>query len=151
MISTLFNNVDAMMHSLPPTARLCVWAAVSGICSMLLYRRFSPQSELDGLISRIAENKKKMRDHEGSFDEALALSKESLRLAMKRLTSVALPSLAAGVPVILVMLWMEKAYAQLPAREYFPFGPEWMRGWLTVFMIVVSVAALSVKQALRIK
>ena len=66
---------------------------------------------------------------------------------MVRLGMVIGPTLAAGLPVIAAMMWIDAMY---PEAEVLPFGPHWLRSAEAAFLTVVSLSALSVKTLFRI-
>ena len=122
-------------------------AAASGVLSMWLYKVTSPQARLADVVSRLKQTQQQVIALDGEFDEAWPLIVESLQLSMKRLGMVIGPTLAAGLPVIAAMIWMDATY---PEVEVLPFGPHWMRSAEAAFLVVVSLSALSVKRLLRI-
>jgi hypothetical protein len=122
-------------------------AAFAGIVSMLVYRCVSPQQRLKQIESEAVAARRALNDLDGSFEDAWPLMRRSLGLALARLRLVLLPSILAGLPVLLPMALMEdRLTAPLTS-----FGPAWMQaGWIA-FLAVTTVAALSTKIALRIK
>jgi hypothetical protein len=112
------------------------WAAASGLLSMVLYARLTPQARIRQLKRVSARVQQRLRDYEGDFQGAMALSRRNVGLALRRLGLSTGPSLVAGVPVIAVMVWVLPKYEHSSAT--------------LVFFLVAAGAALTAKFALRI-
>lgn len=127
--------------------QVVVCAAIAGIVSMLVYRCTSPQQRLKQLESEAVAARRALDDLDGSFADAWPLMRRSLGLALARLRLVLVPSILAGLPVLLPMALMEHRLT----APLISIGPAWMQaGWIA-FLAVTTVAALSTKIALRIK
>ena len=126
-----------MLHALADWT-LLAWAAGSGALSMLVYAWLTPQGRIRRLQRVSARVQQRLRNYEGDFRGAMALSRRNVGLALRRLGLSAGPSLLAGLPVIAVMLWVLPAYEQrLP--------------WATVaFFVVAACSALFAKFALKV-
>jgi hypothetical protein len=149
VIGPWFHRVDASVAwLLADHARLCLWAASSGVLSMLLYKWTSPQARIRALDAETAAARQALARHDGEFTDALPLIRTNLLLALRRVRVALVPSLLAGVPVIVCLIGLETSYGTF---EFLPWGPAWLRWWLTGFIVISSVAAVTTKFALRIK
>lgn len=95
----------------PETARILLWAAAAAILSMLLYRVLSPQRRLAQLAAEERLLRSRLNDTPAEMAEGLASAGRLLRLALLRLGLVLLPALAAALPVICIMIWLNAHYA----------------------------------------
>ncbi|MFG0295934.1 MAG: hypothetical protein ACF8PG_08505, partial [Maioricimonas sp. JB045] len=119
----------------------------TGALSMWLYRLTSPQERLVQVVAQLKETQRQVAAYDGEFDGAWPLIRESLRLSFVRLGMVIGPTLAAGIPVIAAMMWID---ATFPDAQVLPFGPLWLQSAQAAFLIVVSLSALAVKAVFRI-
>ncbi|REK19381.1 MAG: hypothetical protein DWQ37_00850 [Planctomycetota bacterium] len=123
-------------------------AVLSGVASMLVYRRFSQQERLRELERMTADVRLSLRNHDGAFTDALPLLRQNVALAGCRLKLALLPSLVAGVPIVIALVGLD---ACVGPQTVLPFGPAWSRSWPVVFLAVSFLAALLTKIALRIR
>ncbi len=130
------------------TIRVLVWGLAAGVLSMLVYRRFSPQARLQELGVQAADARRALNAHTGDFSEALVLMRASCTLSLQRLKVALLPSLLAGLPVILLLIGLQPRYESFAWIES---GPEWVRSWLTLFFGSTLVSALALKFVLKIQ
>lgn len=240
MLTDALGALDALMEGLPDTVRLTVWALLCAASSMTLYSLFSPQRKLRRIACRRRAIQRRLHGFEGSISEARPLLGEQLRLALRQLALVLVPSALAIAPVVLVILWLDASYGyrfpepneplvvntdppqqtarllpvgekpanstdgaawaleldsdraerlwlpievpvpfigkvrwwnmlfdnpagylppeavidaaelNLPMREYLPIGPEWLRPWYVLFLVVMTLASISIKLGFRI-
>jgi hypothetical protein len=132
----------------PDIVQIIVWATVAGAASMLLYRFSSPQQRLKLLAGEAAATRRALNDLDGGFHDAWPLIRRSLALSLECLRIAFVPSLLAGLPVLLALFLMEDklANATVPA-----IGPAWAQSGWVAFFLVTAVAAVVIKVALRIK
>jgi len=132
----IFSPLDfTLAMLLPASVPLSFWAVVCGAGSMLIYWRFSAQERLESLSKQAAEAQAALSAHEGSFEEAMPLLRSSLVFSLLRVKAALLPSLLAGLPMILFFLVAEPATTSDTV----------------VFLVVSSLTAVAVKLAFRIK
>lgn len=149
MIGDIFSFLDASLAwLLADQARLALWAALGGAASMLIYKFTSPQARIRELETAAVTARQALHRHEGEFADALPLMRANLSLALRRVKAAVVPSLLAGLPIIVCLIGLEPSYAKV---QFAPIGPDWVRWWLTGYMLVCSASALGVKVALRIK
>lgn len=111
MIGAAFDTADAWLAPLFSDAvRIGGWAALTGVASMAIYARMSPQRKLKTLAATTAETQKALSACDGDFGVAWPLMRKLLSTAFARLGLTLAPSLAAGLPVILVLIWMDARF-----------------------------------------
>lgn len=149
ILGRLLGPLDAgLSYLLADPVRLALWGVLAGVSSMLLYRRFSPQERIKELGRQAADARRALNQHDGAFADALPLMRESCRLSLLQLRTALLPSIVAGIPVLILLLGLETRFANLTV---IPWGPAWIHSWLTAFFLACGIAALTTKTALRIK
>jgi hypothetical protein len=127
---------------------VALWGAWAGVASMLLYRRTSPQQLLRALDVESLAVKHLLQRHEGELSEALALVRQSLALAWRRVRVAAGPSLLACLPV--AAAWSVAVHGQW-TPESMPSVPDWLRWHAAWFVAGSTAAALTAKFSLGIK
>jgi hypothetical protein len=99
-----------MGEFLPPWSRLIVWGLAAGFASTWLYRAFSQQDRIMEVKAAAGEARAALLAYDGDFDGTLPLISRSLRLSMRHLLLTGGPALAAGLPVLLLFVWLSNAY-----------------------------------------
>jgi hypothetical protein len=124
---------------------LVLSALASGVLSMWLYARLSPQQRIRQIQRLAVRVQRQMKGYDGDFAGAMALSGKNLALAGRRLWLSLLPALASGIPVIVVMVLV------LPAFEgdVIAIGPAWLRSALAAFFLLTACSALATKLFLK--
>jgi hypothetical protein len=46
---------------------------------------------------------------------------------------------------------VQAVHVALPSRDYLPFGPDWLRGWVVPFFVVLVTASIAIKVIARIE
>ncbi len=110
LTSPIFNLLDSLMFSLPEIFKLIIWGLIAGYGSMWLFRRFSNQSKIQSIKSKVKANQKKMAEFEGEMSDLLPLVGQTLKLAFKQLGSALGPALLVSIPVIFMLAWMSNHY-----------------------------------------
>ncbi len=90
--------------------RLCFWALVSALGSVLIYQLLSNQQKIDDLKTQIKATQKTLQAHDGEFAELKSLAIKSLRLSLRRLRLTALPALLSVLPVVFVLVFLSSQY-----------------------------------------
>ncbi|HEX6984859.1 MAG TPA: hypothetical protein VF170_05755 [Planctomycetaceae bacterium] len=117
MIGPLLDFLDACLaFLLGDTARVVCWAAAAGAGSMGLYALASPQRRLTALAEESAEARRALSRYDGDFSGALPLIRRSLSAATRRVGLVLGPSTLAGLPVLVVLFWIEDRYGYAAPR-----------------------------------
>lgn len=108
----LFNWVDqALGVVLPPAVRLLLWAFLGALLAMEIYRLLSPQQRLTTLKQNFREAQRRLNAYDGPLDEAWPLITRPLVLALQRIGLVLPATLAASLPLLLIILWLDTSYA----------------------------------------
>lgn len=133
----LFAWIDGqLLGFLPPIGRLIVWSAVAALGSMELYRVLSPQARIKAVEFQVRETQQRLGDHEGSFEDAWLLIRRMLGLAFGRILLVLPATLAASVPLLALIVWLDGAYGRAvpppgePVSVHVPgeFRGRWIAG-----------------------
>lgn len=104
---------------LPPLARLLLWSVLAALLAMELYRLLSPQRRLTAIKQQFREAQRRLNDYDGPFEGAWPLIGGVLGLAFRRIGLVLPATLAASLPLLMVIVWLEATYAY-----HFPDEPE---------------------------
>ena len=145
----IFRSVDGSLAWLvSDQLRLVTWASLSGVLSMLLYKFTSPQMRIRELDAEAAAIRKSLAAYDGEFAEALPLIRSNLTVALKRLRAAFAPALLSGLPILLCLIGLDAAYHDV---RWIGWGPQWFSWWVTGYLLFSTVAALTVKVALRLK
>lgn len=118
MFDVVLTFVDSLLAFIPVWGRVTLWGIVMGAGTMLMYGWISDQDEIGEIKERAEEARKEMQAYDGEeFEPIWTLAKRSLSLSFEQLKVMLGPTMAAGVPIILLLIWMEGAYThQLPAE-----------------------------------
>lgn len=107
--------MDSLLSALLPAAlRVLLWGALAGIAGMALYRGLSPQRRLATLKPELRAAQRALAVYDGPLSGLWPLVRRQSRLAFTQLGLVFLPSLAAGLPVILLWTGMALRFDSLP-------------------------------------
>jgi hypothetical protein len=127
----------------PEGVRLVLWALIAAIVSMELYRWLSPQARIKTMKVELQEAQRRLSGFDGEFSEGWPLVRRMLGLALTRVGLVLPATIAASLPLLVLILWLAVAYA---SREIVHAGPAWLRGWEPVFLVALLVCALAYKR-----
>lgn len=117
MIGAAFDTADAWLAPLLSDGlRIGGWAMLTGVASMAIYAWVSPQRKLKALAATTTETQKALSECDGDFSVAWPLIRKLLSTAFTRLGLTLAPSVAAGLPVILVLIWMDGRFASAAPR-----------------------------------
>lgn len=107
----LFEWIDkALLGFLPPAARLLLWSIVAALLAMELYRLLSPQKRISAIKVEFREAQRSLNDYDGPFDGAWPLISRVLGLALRRVWLVLPATLAASLPLLMVIVWLDASY-----------------------------------------
>lgn len=113
----LFQTINSTLP-LSNVGIVLVWAVIAGLVSMFVYRRWSNQQKLNALMEQIQQSQKELNQYEGNeFGEMLPLLKRNLSLSLKRVGLSLVPSLLAGLPLVLVMICLDADIKQSSAAS----------------------------------
>lgn len=109
--SPLFTGIDALLaDALPPIGRLALWGAAAAVLSMEVYRRLSPQTRIAMLRSELRQAQRVLAAYDGDFGGARPLMSRVLATAFSRIALVAPAALAASLPVLCLLTWLDTHY-----------------------------------------
>lgn len=100
----------ALAAALPGGGRLALWAMAGAVLSLEFYRFLSPQATLHALKAQLADAQTSVARFDGEFAEGWPLIRRMLGLALKRLSLILPATLAASVPLLVLILWLALAY-----------------------------------------
>jgi hypothetical protein len=117
-----FDFIDrSLLGALPPLARLILWAIAGAAISLMLYRLLSPQRRIAEAKSAALSARRRLNAHDGDLESALPLMRQSMKAALRHVGLVFPAALAASVPVLALLVWLEAAYGyQLPQDRQAP-------------------------------
>jgi hypothetical protein len=113
----LFSIVDAGLRAaLPQWGCLAVWGMLAGTTSMTIYRAVSPQKRIGEIKQAALQAQIAMRNYDGDFDGLLPLARRSLGLAMLHLALALGPAIAASLPALFLIAYLDGSYGYSAPR-----------------------------------
>lgn len=107
----LFGAVEGWLAGLvPPLLRLGLWAAVAALASIELYRLLSPQRRISRVAEELRESQAVLAGFDGEFREAVPLMGRVLKASGRRLALVFPAAIAASLPILALLVWLDGAY-----------------------------------------
>lgn len=107
----LLGEIDLLLAALlPPVVRVVLWAALGALLSMELYRLLSPQGRIAALKLELRGAQQRVAGFDGELAEAWPLLRRMLGLALKRIALVLPATLAASLPLLVVVIWLDGSY-----------------------------------------
>jgi hypothetical protein len=108
----LLDVVDASLAWLhiPIVLRIALYAAGSAYLGMILYRRFSNQSELATVRENVARTQRALSAHDGEFSQLAPLIRENLAATLRQLALTIRPAVLASLPLLFVLPWMSNRF-----------------------------------------
>lgn len=111
--SPLFSWIDGQLIGfLPATAKLILWGVLAALGSMELYRLLSPQGRIEELEAALKVTQQRLGEHEGNFADAWLLIRGMLGLASRRVLLVLPATVAASLPILVLIVWLDAAYGR---------------------------------------
>ena len=101
----------AVAGVVPDTVRLVLWGVLAGVATMALYARISRQDRLADLKHQSRAARAALAAYDGDLSGAVDLAKDNLGIALARLRLALVPALVAGLPMLVVAVWMSGSYA----------------------------------------
>ncbi|MFB6372684.1 MAG: hypothetical protein ABEN55_06140 [Bradymonadaceae bacterium] len=116
MFGYLFGFVDQLFAFAPVWLRLTIWGFIYGAGTMLGYGAFSDQERISEIGDKVDEAQEHLRAYDGTdLSEVMSRAKESIRLSFEQMKVMFGPAMAAGIPILLGLVWMGGAYTyQMP-------------------------------------
>ena len=113
---TLFDSIDSLLF-VSEFWRVVIWATLAGAGSMYLYRLISPQEKLQAIQNDVKTAQKVMADYKGDLAGMWPLIGHNLKLALKRVGISFMPSLIAGLPMILFIVCLDHQHSGDSSKE----------------------------------
>ncbi len=108
----LLGWVDQGLASfLPPLVRLVLWSALASVLAMELYRLLSPQKRITAIKRDFQTAQHRLNTYDGPFEGARPLIGRVLGLAFRRVGLVLPATLAASLPLLMMIVWLDASYA----------------------------------------
>jgi len=109
----VFAGVDTLMaHALPPVARLALWGLAAALLSMEFYRWLSPQARIAAARTELRQVQRELSHYDGDLAGARRLMARVLGTAVRRLALVAPAAIAASLPVVCLLVWVDAHYGR---------------------------------------
>lgn len=117
-----FDFVDrSLLGALPPLLRLVLWAVAGAAVSLALYRGLSPQRRITAAKAAALDARRRLNAHDGDLESALPLMRQSMKAALRHVGLVFPAAIAASLPVLALLVWLDGAYGyQLPRGSQEP-------------------------------
>jgi hypothetical protein len=107
----LFSIADRGLRAvLPRWGCLVAWGILAGGASMMIYRAVSPQKRIEEIKLAADQAQAAMRGYDGDFEGLLPLARRSLGLAMLHLALAFGPAIAASMPALFLIAYLDGAY-----------------------------------------
>ncbi|WP_265516665.1 hypothetical protein [Nitratireductor luteus] len=107
----ILSTVDGWLSPfLPSAARLLVWAALGAFLSMELYRCLSPQSRIAATKQAYEETQRGISNFNGEFRDVCPQMLRMMSLALRRIVLVFPATIAASLPLLVVIVWLDSQY-----------------------------------------
>lgn len=111
--SPLFAWIDARLFGvLPPLLTICAWGIVGALVSMELYRMLSPQGRIAALKAKLVRAQERLSAYDGELGDAWPLIRRMLGLAFRRVGIVLPATLAASLPLLALIVWLDTSYGR---------------------------------------
>lgn len=103
---------------LAPQARVACWALIGAVLATEIYRWSSPQRRLADLKLEFRDTERRLNKAPESLREAWPLIRKMLRLSLERIWLVVPATLWTGIPILVLLLWMNASYGhRFPTPE----------------------------------
>ncbi len=113
----LFSIADGALRAiLPRWGCLVAWGMLAGTASMIIYRAVSPQKRIEEVKHAAEQAQIAMREYDGDFDGLLPLARRSLGLATLHLALALGPAIAASLPALFLIAYLDGAYGYSAPR-----------------------------------
>lgn len=110
----LFFAADRLMRSMMPLwTILLVWGFFAASAASWLYYTLSPRDRIEGLKRDGEQARSAMLAYEGDFEGLLPLAGRTLALSGKRLVLSIGPAIAASLPALFLVGYLDTAYGHL--------------------------------------
>lgn len=108
-LDPIFLFLDGLMP-FPPMIRLLLWGLLAGALSILLYKRFSPQTRLNALAEETSSVRRNLKTMQAGDEGYSTNVMRSVRLSLKRLGLSLAPALLSALPVLFMVSFLDARY-----------------------------------------
>lgn len=109
--SPFLSGIDQWLTGfLPPLAKLVIWAAIGALLSMELYRRLSPQRRIAQVKLALERAHRHLAAFDGEIEDAWPHIRRMLSFALRRVLMVLPATLAASLPLLVFLVWIDTSY-----------------------------------------
>lgn len=116
----ILSELDALV-GLPDVVRLVVWGVAAAVLSTGLYALLAPQQSIARLMVEERQLKAALHGTDIAIVDGMRAARRLLVLALGRIGLTLGPALAASVPVLALMVWLDTRYAyELPPPGQIP-------------------------------
>lgn len=146
------NEFVLLTAPLGQIAGIALLGAITGVASMLLYARLSPQSRIAELSTHASDARMALNRFDGDdLGQVLTLTRSAVRLSLRQVGLVLVPTILAGAFAV-GSAWLVNANVHLSQLHSGPpWAPAWLRAEDVAFWIPLSVTAMGTKWILKIK
>jgi hypothetical protein len=110
MVNVLFpvlTTIDMWFGSFTnEVVRLCIWAVLCGVTSLLSYAVISNQQKLNALRANIREIRKELMDLNSNNHQFLLLAGKNIVVSLKLLANALMPAIVSSLPTLVVIIWL---------------------------------------------
>ena len=151
MVIPVMQCVDFLLGMLPALAWIVTWGTLTGILSMLVYWRLSPQQRLAEVTRQAMVARQELQSFDGEEIRVYGrLTLRALACSLTQIRLVLLPTALAMVPIISIAISVDYSY-DFPHRPLWNRELDWWNTWATAFWAPLGIAALAMKIGFRIK
>src|SRR5690242_14675539 len=110
----VFAVADRLIGSAMPRWTIPVfWGVVAASIASWVYYKLSPQERIDRLKHEAEQARAAMLAYDGDFDGVLPLASRTLKLAGERLALSIGPAIAASLPALFLIGYLDNAYSHI--------------------------------------
>ena len=153
MLGVFFDiNTNLIGMGLAPPLVFILWGSLSGVLSMFIYKKTSPQEKIIKLKSEIHGAQKELAAFDGDFLEVLPKIKNTLWLSLRQVGLSFAPTLVALIPMVLLFVGCEELNSAMKPEgaDLLAFGPPWIRSWVFVFLSSLFTSSVLIKFIFKI-
>lgn len=90
---------------------ISIVGAFTGIASILVYKKISPQDHLHNLKTQQLASRAALRGHDGNVSDLYRLIGRDLLITLQQMRLILLPATACIVPCVVIMVFLSHLYA----------------------------------------
>lgn len=152
MYNTIIHIQIFLENSLGATLTILIWALILSLISMSIYWLVSPQRQLKKLKLELNAVQEQIKDTALMEENPFEILSKLLTVSLKRVLYTFIPALLATLPVIFFWDFLSSQYESTQGNfEFLSFGPSWIRGWWTVFLLGMITSTMTIKSLFKIE